>query len=294
MNDNLNLDTMQALAEAATPGPWACVSPRFREAINTADDSLHIALANIGPGIPHVANADFIAAANPAWVQAAIAHIKTLEAQIGRPAPSIGGGGATARELFISIAEANGLSVSSLLNRHPEDCSRFLAGLELPATPVVGDTQPGAPSIGGGGAKIELAKVVDEVIIKLKQASWHFDSEDWGDVYSLEYAAITSAYNLGLRAATPVVGDTQQWVKIGEGLPDKEQACLVCRRFEAGAVIFIADFSPAGWDDDIEQNEWISARFIVDSEDGLPEGITHWMPLPKAPAPVSTPTTSPA
>ena len=57
------LQQLAPLAAQATAAPWALCSPSFPEAINTADDKQHIALANLGPGIPHMANAAFIAAA---------------------------------------------------------------------------------------------------------------------------------------------------------------------------------------------------------------------------------------
>lgn len=77
------LQELAPLAANATDAPWALCSPKFPEAINTADDKQHIALANIGPGIPHMANAAFIAAARNVLTPA---NIATFQQALEQPA----------------------------------------------------------------------------------------------------------------------------------------------------------------------------------------------------------------
>lgn len=80
MTQPLDLDALEALAKAASPGPWRLMHGDVFTACDVDDDALYIAGDAFGP------NATYIAAASPDVVLALIAEVRRLREESLRDA----------------------------------------------------------------------------------------------------------------------------------------------------------------------------------------------------------------
>lgn len=111
MSDAVNLDALEALAQAATPGPWYWKDDEMvTDAIGDDEDAdwdfktgSHVGPTTLiktdsGQYPPRANNAAFIAAANPATVLALIARLRATEALVERAFSEGFAAGVDARE----------------------------------------------------------------------------------------------------------------------------------------------------------------------------------------------------
>ena len=87
MTDN-RLAELEALAKAATPGPWFAVRLRVNTCVKAANGDYVMEAGARGRAlVRHEEDADFIAATDPETVLALIAELLRLRAELKRVAP---------------------------------------------------------------------------------------------------------------------------------------------------------------------------------------------------------------